>query len=615
MSARRPGPIRRFFGFLWGAVDLSRRVVVNLLFLAIVVFVAAAWFFEGRPTLNDNTVLVLDIKGPIVEQYTGAAGEAALAQTLLERERETQLRDILTALDAAATDSRITRVLLLLDDFEGAGMPTLHEVAAALERVKAAGKQVVAWGSSYDQRQYYMAAHADEIYMHPFGTVLLRGFGGYRNYYRDALDRLGITVNVFKVGKYKSFAEPFVQNEPSPQAQEDEQQLLDDLWQQYTTAVEAARRLPAGSIGRLIDELPQRFAAVKGDAAQLALREKLIDGLKTRDELRAMLIERGAVDTEHKTFRQIGLASYVALQPQPARGDVVAVVVAAGDIIDGDAPQGMIGGRSTSELVRRAREDDRVKAVVLRVDSPGGSAFGAELIRRELELTRQAGKPVVVSFGDVAASGGYWISMAADEVIADPATVTGSIGVFALLPSVDKAMDKLSLHTAGVTTTWLAGAGDPRRPLDPRVGELIQTGVSHSYDEFIRLAAAARGTTPDKINEIAQGRVWTGRQAKDQRLVDRLGSYTDALKDAATRANLGQDFHVAYVEREPRGVDRLLAFLFGETARALQARLGWNPADLAGPAARTQTARDLAWLQRAAAKPFQAVAHCLCEPL
>ncbi len=615
MSARRPGPIRRFFGFLWRAVDFSRRVVLNLLFLAIVIFIAAAWFVEGRPTLNDNTVLVLDIKGPIVEQYTGAAGEAALAQTLLERERETQLRDILAALDAAAKDSRITRVLLLLDDFEGAGMPTLREVVAALKRVKAAGKQVVAWGSSFDQRQYYIAAHADEVYLHPFGTILLRGFGGYRNYYHDALDRLGITVNVFKVGKYKSFAEPFVQNGPSPEAQEDEQHLLDDLWQQYTTAVEAARRLPEGSIGRLIDELPQRFAAVNGDAAQLALKEKLVDGLKTRDELRAMLVERGAVDAEHKTFRQIGLASYVALQPQPARGDVVGVVVAAGDIIDGDAPQGMIGGRSTAELVRRAREDERVKAVVLRVDSPGGSAFGAELIRRELELTRQAGKPVVVSFGDVAASGGYWISMAADEVITDPATVTGSIGVFALLPSVDKAMDKLSLHTAGATTTWLGGAGDPRRPLDPRVGDLIQTGVAHSYDQFIRLAAAARGTTPDRINEVAQGRVWTGRQAKDQQLVDRLGSYTDALKDAAARANLGEDFHVAYIEREPRGVDRLLAFLFGESARALQARLGWNPVDLLGSIAHKQAARDLEWLQRAASDPFHAVAHCLCEPL
>lgn len=614
MAAGRPGLIRRVFRFLWNLLDFSRRLVLNLLFLALLVFVVAAWLYEERPTLADNTALVVNIKGPIVEQYTGAAGEAALAQVLLERERETQLRDILAALDAAAKDERIARVLLLLDDLESTGLATLREVAAAVERVKAAGKQVVAWGSSFDQRQYYLAAHANEVYLHPQGMVLLRGLGGYRNYYRDALDRLGISVNVFKAGQYKSFAEPFVQNAPSPEALDDEKRLLGDLWQQYTSAIEQARRLPEGSIGRLIDELPQRFAAVKGDAARLALQEKLVDALKTRDELRALMIERGALDREHKTFRQIALAGYVALQPSRARGDAVGVVVAAGDIVNGEAPQGMIGGESTSELVRRARESDRVKAVVLRVDSPGGSAFGAELIRRELELTQKAGKPVIVSFGDVAASGGYWISMAADQVIADPATITGSIGVFALLPSADKAMEKLSLHTAGVTTTWLGGAADPRRPLDPRVGELIQTSVGHTYDKFIELAAAARKSTPEKINEVAQGRIWTGRQASERELVDRIGGFTDALKEAAARANLGEDFRVVYVEPEPRGVDRLLALLFGETARALQAALGWNPADLVGRDAIAQARRELEWLQRAASDPFAAVAHCLCEP-
>ena len=613
MAAGRPGLIRRVFRLFWNLLDFSRRLVLNLLFLAVLAFVVVAWLYGEKPAVADNTVLVVDIKGPIVEQYTGAASEAVLVQTLLERERETQLRDILTALDAAAKDARIPRVLLLLDDFEGAGLATLREVAAAVERVKAAGKQVVAWGSSFDQRQYYLAAHADEVYLHPQGMVLLRGFGGYRNYYRDALERLGISVNVFKVGRYKSFAEPFVQNAPSPEAQDDEKRLLDDLWQQYTEAVEQARRLPAGSIARMIDELPQRFAAVKGDAAQLALKEKLVDGLKTRDELRALLIERGAVDEAHKTFRQIAFGAYLSLQPSRG-GDAVAVVVAAGEIVNGEAPQGAIGGRSTGELVRRARESDRVKAVVLRVDSPGGSAFGAELIRRELELTQRAGKPVIVSFGDVAASGGYWISMAADQVIADPTTVTGSIGVFALLPSADKAMEKLSLHTAGVTTTWLGGAGDPRRPLDPRVGELIQTSVGHTYEQFIGLAAAARKTAPERINEVAQGRVWTGRQARERQLIDRLGSFTDALKEAAARANLGEDFPVVYVEREPRGVDRLLALLFGESARALQAALGWNPADLVGRDAVAQARRDLEWLRRAASDPFSAVAHCLCEP-
>lgn len=614
MPAGRPGPIRRFFGFLWRMLDFSRRLVVNLLFLAIAIVVVIVWLHDGRRALAGKTVLVLDIKGPIVEQYTGAASEAILAQALLERERETQLRDVLTVLDAAAEDPNISRVLLMLEDFEGAGLATLREVAAAVRRVQAAGKQVVAWGSSFDQRQYYLAAHADELYLHPHGLVLLRGFGGYRNYYRDALDRLGISVNVFKVGKYKSFAEPFTQTGPSPEAREDEQRLLNDLWHQYTAALEAARKLPAGSIERLIEELPQRFAAVAGDPAQLALQEKLVDGLKTRDELRALLIERGALDREHKTFRQISFGDYLSLQPGPGRGDVIGVVVAAGDIINGEAPQGMIGGRSTAELVRRARESERVKAVVLRVDSPGGSAFGSELIRRELELTQQAGKPVIVSFGDVAASGGYWISMAADEVIADPTTITGSIGVFALLPSADRAMEKLSLHIEGVTTTWLSGAPDPRRPLDPRVGQLIQTGVEHAYGRFVQLAAAARKTTPQHINEVAQGRVWTGREAKEQQLVDRLGTYVDALRTAAARAKLGDDYRVVYVEREPRGLDRLLALLVGESARVLQAHFGVNLTELIGREAVRQAVNELNWLKASSENPFSAVAHCLCEP-
>lgn len=613
MPAGRPGPIRRFFGALWTTVDFSRRLVFNLLFVAIVVIVVASWMHEGRPTLKDDTALVLNIKGPIVEQYTGASANA-LTQALLERERETQLRDVLRALDAAAKDPHVARVLLMLDDFEGAGFATLREVAAAVERVKAAGKPVVAWGSAFDQRQYFIAAHADEVFLHPFGNVLLRGLGGYRGYYRDALDKLGVTVNVFKVGQYKSFAEPFTQNGPSPEAEDDDRRLLTDLWLQYTSGVERARRLPAGSIARLIEEAPQLLQAAEGDAATLALNAKLVDGLKTRDELRALMIERGERDDRRKTFRQISLGEYVALQAERKRGDAVGVVIAAGDILDGDRPQGLVGGLSTSELIRRARDDEDIKALVLRVDSPGGSVFASELIRRELELTQKAGKPVVVSFGDVAASGGYWISMAADEVIADPATVTGSIGVFALIPSIDKTMEKLSVHTAGVTTTWLAGAGDPRRPLDPRVGEMIQSSVTRIYRDFVGLAATARKVSPDALNEVAQGRVWTGRQAKEHRLVDKLGSYHDALRVAATRAKLGEGFRVEYIEREPRGVDRLLGLLLGEAARAMEVRLGLSIPTLLDRDAAAEAVHDLRWLRTVTQQnPLAVISHCLCE--
>jgi protease-4 len=609
--ASRPGLIRRFFGFIWNAVGFLRNLVLNLLFVAIVAAIIAAWLYEGRPTLATNTALVLDLAGPIVEQRTGAPSRLSMLQSLTERERETQLRDLLTALDAAAKDPKIGRVLLLVDDMEGAGLATLNELAAAIGRFRASGKPVIAWGSAYDQRRYFLAAHADEVLLHPFGRVVVQGLGGYRNYYRDALESLGVTVNVFKVGRYKSAVEPFSQNEPSEDARRDEAALLGDLWAQYLTSVESARKLPAGSIARLIDELPQRFAAAGGDSAKLALDERLVDGLKTRDELRAMLIEKGVADPKHKSFRQINLSQYLATLAEPT-GDAVGVIVASGEMIDGDQPQGIVGGKTTSELIRRAREDDSVKAVLLRVRSPGGSVFAAEQIRHELEVTRKAGKPVVVSFGDVAASGGYWVSMSADEVISDPATVTGSIGVFGLFPSVDRTWEKLSLHAHGTTTTWLAGALDPRRPLDPRMRDVLQTGVAHVYREFVSRAAAARNLPTEQMDELAQGRVWSGRQAFDHKLVDRLGTYQEALQAAAKRGGLGEDFRVVYIEREPRGIDRLLGLLFGEAAlrSSIAAALAGN-ADVL-PQAVQSIGAELRWLGAAARDPLALQSHCLC---
>ena len=611
--ASRPGLIRRFFGFIWNLVSFFRTLVLNLLFLAIVAAIVAAWFYEGRPKLAPNTALVIDLAGPIVEQRTGAPARFTVLQALADRERETQLRDVLAALDAAATDPKIGRVLILLDDMEGAGLATLREVAAAIGRVRASGKQVIAWGSILDQRRYYLAAHTDQVLLHPFGRVVLQGFGGYRNYYRDALESVGVTVNVFKVGRYKSAVEPFSQNEPSEDARRDEVALLGDLWSQYLSAVETARKLPAGTITRLIDELPQRFAAAGGDAAKLALEEKLVDGLKTRDELRAMFIEKGVPDPKHKTFRQIGLSQYLGTLAEK-EGDAVGVVVASGEMLDGDQPQGLVGGRSTAELIRRAREDDSIKAVLLRVRSPGGSVFAAEQIRHELEVTRKAGKPVLVSFGDVAASGGYWVSMSADEVIADPAAITGSIGVFALLPSADRAWEKLSLHTHGTTTTWLAGALDPRRPLDPRARELLQTGVTHIYREFVGRAATARNLTTEQVDELAQGRVWTGRQAHEHKLIDRLGTYREALQAAAKRGGLGEDFRVTYIEREPRGIDRLLGMLFGEASLASLPLLSLlSPGAAVVPDAVQSIGSDLRWLRNAARSPLAAQSHCLCS--
>jgi protease IV len=614
MATTSPGPLRRIFAGFWRAVDATRRTVLNLLFLAVVLLIGIALFSSSHLHLADNTTLYMPLKGDLVEQYSGSAREAELTFALGGVERQTQVRDVVAVLDAAAKDPKIVRALLILDDLGSAGIAKLNEVIAALERFRAAGKQVVAWGSEMDQHKYYLAAHADEVYLHPFGAVLMTGFGGYRNYYRDALDRLGVTVNVFRVGKYKSFVEPYVNNGPSKEALEADSFWLNDAWAGYSKAIEKARKLAPGSIQQVLEELPARLAASDGSLARLALSEKLVDGLITRDELRAMLIQRGALDADRKTFRQVSFQEYrQTLSDNGDRDNQVAVVVAQGEITDGDAPQGMIGGRSTAELIRRARDDDSVKAVVLRVDSPGGSAHGAELIRRELEVTRKAGKPVIVSMGDVAASGGYWVSTASDEVLADPATITGSIGVFGMLPTVDKTLDKLGVHIGGATTTWLAGAADLRRPLDPRLGQVVQASVSYIYQQFLERAAASRHSTPEQINEVAQGRVWTGRQAQERGLVDGFGGLAAAVRDAAQRAKLKPGYRTTYVEGEVKGLTRLLDLFSDRAIQAFVRALGPTPAAMllgSGPSQQVYSELRLLWPDPS--KVPAALVHCLC---
>ncbi|MGO4376794.1 signal peptide peptidase SppA [Pseudoduganella sp. RAF19] len=609
--------IRGGFSWFWGAVDGTRRFTMNLIFLAIVVTLLVLIFGGGVKPLGNKTMLVLDLDGQLVEQTAGGAREALMANLSGNDVRKSiQLRDVLNVIDSAAKDPQIAGAVLVLDEMNGGGQAMLREVGAALDRFRASGKKVVAWGASYNQRQYQVAIHADEVYLHPMGMVVLDGFGHYRNYYRDALDKLGVTVNLMRVGTYKSFAEPYIANGPSQAASEADAYLYNDLWSRYTQQVETARKLPEGAVMKTINSLPELVKNADGDLAKVSLQAKFVDGLKTKDELRELMIKRGESDPSVKSFRQVSFDDYLARLHPKLTGDAIGVVMAVGEISDGNAQPGAIGGLSTSKLIRLAREDSSIKAVVLRVDSPGGSAFASELIRRELELTRKAGKPVVVSMGNVAASGGYWISMSADEVIADPATVTGSIGVFALFPTVDKVIDKLGVHTAGQTTTWLGDAGNPLRPMDPRFGQLIQGAINHTYSEFTTRAAKARNTTPDKIDAVAQGRVWTGAQAKERGLVDTLGSYGDALKSAAKRAKIEGEPRIVYIERETSRVDRLIEFFGGSTAKVVseQAKLALLPTGMPLGVAQDM-AKDLNWLNELTTqrKPFMALTHCLCS--
>jgi protease-4 len=611
----RPGLIRRFFGFLWRGIDFTRRLVLNLLFLLIVGVVLFAWLSSDKPPkLAADTALVLNIQGDVVEEYTIGAQEAALSEAFGRERSETRLREVLAALDGAARDPQITRVVLVLDEMKGAGLATLGEIGAAVERVRGAGKPVVAWGESYSQGQYFLATHADEVYLHPAGAVLVRGFGGPRTYYRDLLDKLGVKVNTFQAGRYKSFGEPFTRTGPTPEAQEAEAYLLNGLWSTWVGDVERGRKLKAGSVMATINDLPQRLQAAGGDVAALALKEKLVDGLKRREEFRELMIERGAPRsaTAKETFRQISMYEYLRYVDRPRVGNAVGVIVAQGEIVEGDGRRGTVGARSTSELIQRAREDGDIKALVLRVDSPGGSAFASELIREQLELTRRAGKPVVVSMGDVAASGGYWIAMAGDEVLAGATTITGSIGVFALVPNFTGTAEKLGVSTAGTGTTWIAEATDLARPLDKRLAQILDSSIGHTYRQFLDVVATQRKSTPEKINEIAQGRVWTGAQAKERGLVDGLGGIDMAVKNAAQRAALAEGYRVEYLEREQRGLDRYLNLFFGQVAVALRDQLGFDglARSLLGGLPAVQP--ELSLLVQAREQPGQPLAYCFC---
>ena len=637
IETARPLAPWRWLRSLWRGLDVLRRALLNLLLLA--ALLGGLWWAlrPAHPALQDKTTLVLDLRGALVEQATGLQLRERLMGLNPDADTEqTRLRDVLAVLDAASRDPQISQALLLTEALSSASLPALREVASALQRFQAAGKPVVAWGAGYDQRQFFLAAHAGQVWLHPMGSVYVEGYGRVRSYYKGLMDKLGVQANVVRVGKYKSAAEPFSAAGPSPETLESEGALFKTLWDSYTAAVETARKQPAGSVAAAIDSLPASLQAEQGNAARWALKRRWVDALKTPDELRQALVQQGAADEERHSFRQIRLAEYLPRIPRRTEGKAVGVLVAQGAISDGRAGPGSVGGLSTAELIRQARHDDQIAALVLRVDSPGGSAVGSEFVRRELALMRQAGKPVVVSMAGVAASGGYWISMAADEVLADPATITGSIGVVGMLPSAKGALDQLGIGTGGASTTWLAGQRDPRRALDPRFEQLMQSAVDGIYADFTGLVAQARKQPLDKVQALAQGRVWSGKDALAHGLVDRLGSLGDATAAAARLAKLPADARTEYLEAAPGKLEQVLQRL-GLVQAAVEVGLlqastampgGLAPVAVApawaaaGPLGSLPSsvlrsmAQDWLWLSQAAAaqRPVLAAVHCLCSP-
>jgi len=578
---KEPRPlIVRLFSWIWTLIVFCFRAVVVISLLLIG---AGLWAGSRNqtPAIEDNTPLAVIPSGEISDQVLDDQGRAFVRQFSDSKPEQTSLRMIVDAIEAAAGDSRIPSLVIKLDDMAGAGLPQLEEIALAIQHFRASGKPVYAFGDGYDQRQYFLAAQADEISLDPFGAVLLEGFSVYTNYFKDALDKLGVEVNIFRVGEFKSAVEPFERNDMSPEARTANQAWLGDLWSLYGTSVGAARKLTPDAADRYIAGMSAGLAKHKGDLAAYALEAGLVSKVETQAEFRKRMIERVGEDDDHGSFRQIDVGSYyAAIKAEKAAGgrDQLAVVVVQGEIVDGEGDESQAGGDTIAELLDRARRDEHIKAVLLRVNSPGGSVFASEKIRRGVLALQAAGKPVVASMSTLAASGGYWVSMDADQIWAEPTTITGSIGIFGLIPTIAKPLEKLGVHTDGVGTTALAGAFRIDRPLGSEVKTLFQLQIEKGYRNFIEGVAKGRELPVAQVDTIARGRVWSGKAAKELGLVDSLGGFSEAEAALAGLAGLAPgSYRVNELQPDRDLFQQLLGDMFGARQSHFASLLGQLP--------------------------------------
>jgi len=540
-----------FFGFVWRVLDTLRKVLHLIVLLVLFLGIAAA-LSPAIPIVPHKTALVIAPQGTLVEQLAGDPFDRAVAELYGQQRAETLVRDLTDAIEAAKDDKRVEVLVLDLGHMAGGGVAKLEEVAAAIRDFRTSGKKVYAFGEGFDQAQYYIAAQADEIYLDPQGLVLIDGFGYYRMFLKGLIDKLAVDVNVFKAGKFKSYTDQFSRSDMAETEEEESLAWLNSLWLQYQAGVVKARKLEEGSIAAYANNFAALAKEQRGDLAAVALDKKLVTELLSRREFEDKMKKLVGEDEDQHTFRGVPHWDYLA-NVRPARalhldGERVGVVVASGEILDGEQPPGTVGSDSLARLLRDALHNDSIKAVVLRIDSPGGSVFASEVIRREVDALRKAGKPVVASMSSVAASGGYYIAMDANEIWASPATLTGSIGVFAVFPTVEHTLNKFGVTIDGVGTTPLADSLRLDRSLTDAAKDILQASVEHTYREFVEHVATARKKSFDDIDAVAQGRVWAGADAAQHGLVDHLGSYKDALNAAAKRAKLGSDYKVEYIE-------------------------------------------------------------------
>ncbi|ELE5155449.1 signal peptide peptidase SppA [Salmonella enterica] len=565
--------IAGFFKWTWRVLNFVREMVLNLFFIFLVLVGVGIWMQIGNGSNSEQTArgaLLLDISGVIVDKPSTNHRLGALGRQLFgassDRLQENSLFDIVNAIRQTKDDPNITGIVLDLKNFTGADQPSMRYIGKALREFRDSGKPVFAVGENYSQGQYYLASFANKIWLSPQGQVDLHGFATNGLYYKTLLDKLKVSTHVFRVGTYKSAVEPFIRDDMSPAAREADSRWIGELWQNYLHTVSANRQISPQQLFPGAQAIIDGLTSVGGDTAKYALDHKLVDALASSADVEKALTKQFGWSKTENNYRAISYYDY-SLKTPADTGGTIAVIFANGAIMDGEETPGNVGGDTTASQIRDARLDPKVKAIVLRVNSPGGSVNASEVIRAELAAARAAGKPVVVSMGGMAASGGYWISTPANYIVASPSTLTGSIGIFGVINTVENSLSSIGVHSDGVSTSPLADIS-MTKALSPEVQQMMQLSIEYGYKRFITLVADARKRTPEQIDKIAQGHVWTGEDAKANGLVDSLGDFDDAVAKAAELAKLKQ-WHLDYYQDEPTVLDMVMDSMTGSVRAML----------------------------------------------
>ncbi|RKQ39042.1 signal peptide peptidase SppA [Enterobacter sp. R1(2018)] len=587
--------IAGFFKWTWRGLNFIREFILNLFLILLILVGVGIWLQLSSSTSEPaRGALLLDITGVVVDKPSVSNKLGVIGRQLLgassDRLQENSLFDIVDAIRQAKDDRNITGIVLDLKEFAGADQPSMQYIGKALREFRDSGKPVYATGDSYSQGQYYLASFANKIWLSPQGTVDLHGFATNALYYKTLLDKLKVSTHIFRVGTYKSAVEPFIRDDMSPAAREADSRWIGELWQNYIDTIAANRQITAQQTFPGAQALLDNLQKLGGDTAQYALDNKLVDELATSATVDKALIKQFGWSKENKDFSYTSMYDYQVKKPAE-QGGSIAVIFANGAIMDGEETPGQVGGDTTAMQIREARLDSKVKAIILRVNSPGGSVTASETIREELAAAKAAGKPVVVSMGGMAASGGYWISTPANYIVANPSTLTGSIGIFGVINTVEKSLDYLGVHTDGVSTSPLADVAITKS-LPPEVQQMMQLTIENGYKRFITLVAQSRNKTPEQIDLIAQGHVWTGQDAKANGLVDSLGDFDDAVAKAAELAKL-KNWHLQFWQDEPSFIDMVFSSMSGSVRAMLpQALQAYLPAPLADAALAVKAQND-----------------------